>query len=154
MDREDMEQPHGVEPLPPKRREGTDRSGGGRTAGVDPEVAAVAKRRMFSASYKLKILAETDRCRNGELGLLLRREGLYSSQVYNWRKWRVKMGKQTGKKAGKSGRENELEKEVARLQRENTKLGFKLKRAEGLVELQKKAAALFAHLDEQNEKSE
>ena len=125
------------------------------TMAADPEVAAVAKRRILSDKYKLRIVEEADRCKKpGEIGLLLRREGLYSSQLYHWRKLREEMAKRRGRNMGKDQRVREMEKENARLQRELVKAEFKLKRAEGMLELQKKAAALFAQLEEQNGRSE
>jgi len=70
-------------------------------AEVGTEVVGVAKRRVFSAAYKRRILGEVDRARPGEIGLILRREGLYSSQLATWRKWRsgVTAKKKTGKEA-------------------------------------------------------
>jgi hypothetical protein len=120
----------------------------------DPEVVGVAKRRSFPVVYKLRILKEADACKNPrEMGLLLRREGIYSSQLTRWRQRREKMANKNGRSI-KAKRTREIEKENECLRRENAKLQFKLKRAEGMLDLQKKAAALFAHLDEQKEKSE
>ena len=61
----------------------------GQTQYPDPEVVPQAKRRRFSAEYKLRVLAEADSCtRPGEIGALLRREGLYSSHLTTWRRQR------------------------------------------------------------------
>jgi len=108
---------------------------------VDTEVLERASRRRFTREYKLRILDEADRCADSlEMGLLLRREGLYSWHLTTWRKWRSAMGK------GASGKAESLKKlrnENARLQRENTRLQLKLKRAEGLIALQKKIAQMM-----------
>jgi transposase len=111
----------------------------------DPEVPEKAVRRRFSAKYKLDILKEADRCKkDGELGELLRREGLYSSHLSTWRKQRDEgtlralSGKKRGrkKKDPKSRREKELE-------RENRKLRRDLEQAKAIIEIQKKVAALL-----------
>ncbi len=86
------------------------------------EVVGVAKRRVFSAEYKRRILEEVDRARPGEIGLILRREGLYSSQLGNWRKWRS--GVASKKKIGKDMVDLVTYK---RLEKENAKLKLKLK---------------------------
>jgi transposase len=105
----------------------------------DPEVVAKAKRRRFSAEYRLKILRQADACRApGELGALLRREGLYSSLLSTWRRQR-EQGALAALRARKRGpkpnavdpRIKEQEKQIARLQR-------KLKQVEMIVEVQKK----------------
>jgi transposase len=119
----------------------------GRGHGTDTEVAAKAKRRRFSAEYKRRILREADACtKPGELGALLRREGLYSSHIAAWRAARER-GELDGlapKTRGPKPREkNPLEKRVRELERENAKLLRRIKRAEGLVEVQKKVAELF-----------
>ena len=112
-------------------------------AEVGTEVVGVAKRRVFSAAYKRRILGEVDRARSGEIGLILRREGLYSSQLAVWRKWRSGM---TSKK--KTGKEAELLAENERLEKENAKLKLKLRKAEAMLELQKKAQEILGYDDE------
>jgi transposase-like protein len=106
---------------------------------ADPEVVAKAKRRRFSVEYRLKILKLADACKApGELGALLRREGLYSSLLSTWRRQR-EQGALVALRARKRGpkpkavdpRVKELEKQIARLQR-------KLKQAEMIIEVQKK----------------
>ncbi len=99
----------------------------------DPEVPEKRPRRKFTAKYKLRILAEADSCtRPGQLGALLRREGLYSSNLTTWRGQR-KMGilkAMTPKKRGRKLKEkNPLTKKVAQLEKENRKLQTKLKKA-------------------------
>jgi transposase-like protein len=105
----------------------------------DPEVVAKPKRRRFTAEYRLKILRQADACKApGELGALLRREGLYSSLLSTWRRQR-EQGALVALRARKRGpvpkavdpRVKELEKQNARLQR-------KLKQAEMIIEVQKK----------------
>jgi len=114
---------------------------------MDPEVPARARRRRFSKAYKLKVLAEADRCsKPGEIGLLLRREGLYSSQLSNWRKWRKEMTNTSPK--AQPGKLKQLRNENARLERANKRLALKLKRAEAMLELQKKAAAMLETLEQ------
>ncbi len=107
-------------------------------AEVGTEVVGVARRRVFSAAYKRRILGEVDRARSGEIGVILRREGLYSSQLAVWRKWRSGM---TSKK--KAGKEAELLAENERLEKENAKLKLKLRKAEAMLELQKKAQEIM-----------
>ena len=115
---------------------------------VDTEVVGVAKRRVFSAAYKRRILGEVDRARSGEIGLILRREGLYSSQLAVWRKWRSGV---TSKK--KTGKEAELVLENKRLEKENAKLKLKLRNAEAMLYLQKKAHEIMGYDDETEESS-
>ena len=112
-------------------------------AEVGTEVVGVASRRSFSDAYKRRILDEADRAQPGEIGLILRREGLYSSQLATWRKWRSGV---TSKK--KTGKEAELFAENKRLDKENGKLKLKLRKAELMLELQKKAQELLSCDDE------
>ena len=110
----------------------------------DPEVTPKAKRRRFSAEYKLRILAEVDDCTQpGEIGALLRREGLYSSHLSKWRKQREK-GQLQGLSGNKRGRKAERsEAEVARLRRENEQLQARLQQAETIIDVQKKLCGLL-----------
>jgi len=71
----------------------------------DPEVVAKASRRRFTAAYKLRILAEADGCgKRGEVGALLRREGLYRSHLAKWRQQRREDGTETRPQTGPAGR--------------------------------------------------
>lgn len=106
------------------------------------EVVGVAKRRAFSTGYKRRILEEADGARPGEIGLILRREGLYSSQLASWRKWR------SGVTSKKTKKEAELLAENKRLEKENARLKLKLRKAEAMLELQKKAAEILGYDDE------
>ena len=122
---------------PPRRRE--ERS--------ESEVAAVARRRRFTAQYKLKVLREADRCREpGEIGALLRREGLYASHLVTWRAAR-RRGELTAHKEPRRGRradpDRALKARIAQLERELERLQAKLQQAEGLIEVQKKLSALL-----------
>lgn len=111
-------------------------------------VGLIVKRRRFTIAYKLSILEEADQCTEpGQLGLLLRREGLYSNSLYNWRKWRDKLSQ---KKEASQSSVKDLRNENARLKRENARLHLKLKKRDALLDLQKKASEILrmADLDE------
>jgi len=114
--------------------------------GLKTEVVAKAKRRhaLGSAEYKLRILRELDECKGkGEVGALLRREGLYSSLVSKWREQRER-GSLTGLSGHKRGpKVDPHAKELERLQRENKRLQEKLERAELIIDVQKKVARLL-----------
>lgn len=118
----------------------------------DPEVAQVARRRRFSASYKLAILEEADACGPGEIGALLRREGLYSSHLSKWRKQRD-VGALAGLAPKKRGRKakpvNPLVRRVAELERETQRLRDKLSKAETIIDVQKKLSLLLEREAEQ-----
>ena len=111
------------------------------------EVVPKAKRRQFSAPYKLRILQEYQRCtKPGERGALLRREGLYSSNLTTWRRQRDQgqIGALSPKKRGpKPAPDAALVREVTRLQKENQRLEQKLKQAELIIDVQKKVSALL-----------
>lgn len=108
------------------------------------EVIGVASRRRFTADYKRRILDEVGRAGRGEIGLILRREGLYSSQLSQWRDWRNGM---TSKKKD-SRSTTKLKTEYQRLQKENARLKLKLRKAEAMLDLQKKAAEVLSFDDE------
>ena len=113
---------------------------------TEVEVLAKATRRRFSAAYKLRILREADACAQpGELGALLRREGLYSSNVTTWRAQRQagELGGLAPKQQGPAPKpKNPLAPKVAALEREVTRYKARTERAEARVELQRKVAAL------------
>ena len=115
--------------------------------GLEVEVLAKAKRRRFSLEYKRRILREVDRCsRPGELGALLRREGLYSSSLSNWRaaRDRGELGGQGTRKRGPQAKPPDPgAKWIAELERENRRLRHRAERAEALVEVQKKLSELL-----------
>ncbi len=111
------------------------------------EVMAKPTRRRFTVEYKLRILRETDACsRRGEIGSLLRREGLYSSNLTAWRKQRDKGGVEglSQKRRGPLPKEkNPLADKVKALERETARLRARAERAEGLVELQQKVSEIL-----------
>jgi transposase-like protein len=116
---------------------------GHQPAGVpDPEV--VAKRRRFTAEYKLRVLEEADQCQAaGAIGALLRREGLYSSHLSKWRQQRA-AGQLRGLRPKKRGHKPDPQAaELARLQRENERLQARLEQAETIIEVQKKLCRLL-----------
>ncbi len=120
------------------------RNGQLETEVPDPEVVPRAKRRQFSAQYKLRILTEADQCtQRGEIGALLRREGLYSSHLTTWRKQRDQ-GQLQGLTPQKRGRKPDPQAaELARLQRENAQLRRRLEQAELIIDVQKKVAQML-----------
>ena len=121
----------------------------------DPQVVPKAKRRKFSAEYKLRILAEADACtEHGTIGALLRREGLYSSHLDKWRKQRER-GSFEGLRGQKRGRKPDPQAaEIARLQRENEQLRSRLDRAEHIINVQKKLAELLGTMSAETPNSE
>jgi transposase-like protein len=110
----------------------------------DPEVVVKAQRRHFSAEYKRRVLQEADACtQRGEVGALLRREGLYSSHLNTWRQQRAR-GELQGLTAAKRGRKADPQAaETARLLRETERLKAQLARAELIIEVQKKVSQLL-----------
>ena len=116
-----------------------------RSRGV--EVVAKATRRRYTAEYKFKVLREADACREpGEIGALLRREGLYTSHLCIWRKQR-RAGELTGLSPVRRGpvpkEKNPLAAKVAALEKETRRLKARAERAEALVELQKKVSEIL-----------
>ncbi|MCP5055275.1 MAG: transposase [bacterium] len=136
-------------PLPPALGPVEARSAGtgSRAGGPDPEVVAKPKRRQFTAEYRLRILEEADSCtKPGEVGQLLRREGLYSSHLTAWRKAQ-RQGALRGlasKKRGVKPRErNPLEPKVQQLEAENARLKAELHKAHTILDVQEKVAGLL-----------
>jgi transposase-like protein len=116
-----------------------------RDLAPDPQVTAKPTRRRFTSEFKLQVLREADQCGPGELGALLRRHGLYSSHLSVWRRERdlgarERLSKKRGRKAAER---NPLSPRIAQLERENRRLQARLKKAELILEIQKKAAALL-----------
>lgn len=111
------------------------------------KVEAKAERRRFTADYKLKVIGQADKCQKaGEIGALLRREGLYWSNLSNWRKQRAsgELAGLTAKKRGPQRQEkNPLAERVKELERENGRLERRADLAEGIVELQKKVSEIL-----------
>jgi transposase-like protein len=113
---------------------------------TDPEVVPMARRRQFSRAYKLRILAEAEQCQRGEVGALLRREGLYSSVLSKWRQQKA-AGKLDGPSGSQEQKVKDQAKELKRLRRENTRLQAQLARAEAIIEVQKKLSALLEAME-------
>ena len=134
--------------------EGARRATGGSPAGTLPagaapevEVVAKAERRRFTAEYKRRIVREAERCtKPGEIGALLRREGLYASLLTTWR-----AARERGELAGLSPKQrgpkvappDPRDKKIAELEREVVRQTKRAERAEAFVEVQKKVAALL-----------
>ena len=127
-----------------------DEQSNARISVPEVEVLAKAERRRFTLEYKRQILKEADGCRQpGELGALLRREGLYSSHIAAWRAARARgelSGTAPKKRGPKAAPPNPDAKRILQLERENRRLQARAERAEALVELQKKVAALLGTL--------
>jgi transposase len=120
---------------------------GGRAAlRPNPEVVGRAKRRRFTAAFKQKVLAEADTAKeSGEIGAVLRRHGLYSSHLTHWRQEREAgiLEGLTPQKRGPKTKVTAATLENQKLQRENEHLTEQLRRAEIVIDVQKKVAALL-----------
>ena len=118
-----------------------------RAVRPDPEVVAKPKRRQFSAAYRLRIIEEADRCTEpGEVGRLLRREGLYSSHLSVWRKARRKgslQGLASRKRGAKPAERNPMETTVRALESKVGRLERELHAAHTILDVQKKVAGLL-----------
>lgn len=113
----------------------------------DPEVLDRPRRRSFTAEYKLRILRELDALTEpGQVGAVLRREGLYSSHIVDWRRKR-ESGALQGLEPQKQGRpakpQNPLEPKVAELERKNARLEEDLRKARLIIDVQKKVSELL-----------
>ncbi|MBF0341561.1 MAG: transposase [Magnetococcales bacterium] len=112
----------------------------------DPEVLDRPVRRVFTADYKRKILEETDRCEEtGQIGSLLRREGLYASYLTTWRRQREEgilsgLNKKRGRKESPA---NPLTERIAALEKENVRLRQELEKATLIIDVQKKISLLL-----------
>ncbi len=109
------------------------------SAPPDPEVTARHARRRFTTRYKLEILRKADACRPGQLGALLRKEGLYSSLLVTWRRQRE--DGLTPKKRGRKGKP--VDPHLKKLEQENRHLTRRLQKAEALLAFQKKVSELL-----------
>lgn len=136
----------------PERSGGEPNGGANNRAGdspaPDPEVLAKPKRRRFTAAYKARVVEEAQRCtESGQIGALLRREGLYSSALTQWRR-QYQAGALGALKDDKRGRRrtrDARDQELERLHRENERLNKKLGQAELIIEIQKKVAAMLGN---------
>src|SRR5271165_3979505 len=123
---------------------------GPAAVGVDrpnPEVVARAKRRIFTGEYKQRVLAEADKAKeeSGGIGALLRREGLYSSHLVTWRHERAAgvLHALTPQKRGPKSKHSPFDEENQKLRRENQHLSEELRKAEIVIDIQKKVATLL-----------
>ncbi len=110
----------------------------------ETEVVVKAKRRQYMAEYKLRILKEIDNCQgNGDIGAVLRREGLYSSMLSKWKEQRDN-GALDGLSAQKRGPKLDPQAvELALMKRDNDRLRERLRQAELIIDVQKKVAQLL-----------
>jgi len=143
--------------LAPERGE-PERSGGEPNGGAnnpaadspapEPEVLAKPQRRRFTAAYKARIVEEAQRCtESGQIGALLRREGLYSSALTQWRRQYQSgaLGALKDDRRGRKRTRDARDQELERLQRDNERLNKKLRQAELIIEIQKKVAAMLGN---------
>ena len=120
----------------------------------DSAVSPTPSRRRFTAAYKMKILEQIDRCvQHGEIGAMLRREGLYSSQLAAWRRAREQGSLATHaalaqRRGPKPKPADPSKKKIAELERELARAVKRAERAEALVEVQKKVSALLDQIDQ------
>jgi transposase-like protein len=122
---------------------------------VDPEVNAKPERRRFSAEYKRRILEEADACTEaGQIGALLRREGLYSSNLVHWRRQRAEGALKALSPKKRGPKPDPLADENAALRRRIERLETDLKRAETIIEVQKKLSELLGLPDPSGQKNE
>ena len=144
----------GVEPMSGDRKKSHRVS----VVAPDPEVPEKKRRRKFTAKYKLSILSQTDSCTEpGQIGAVLRRDGLYSSHLTTWRRQKEEglLDALSPKKRGrKKNPTNPLADKVARLEKDNRRLQQKLKQAELIIEAQKKMSEILGisqNLEESDE---
>jgi transposase-like protein len=144
------------ESIPPEQQQEQQQTDDLQARVPDPEVVPKAKRRKFTAKYKLRILEEADRCtERGQIGEMLRREGLYSSHLSKWRQQRAQ-GQLQGLAPKKRGRtvQDPLAAELARLRRENERLRAQLEQAEIIIDVQKKLASLLGLTTDESKSDE
>ena len=112
----------------------------------DPEVPAKARRRQFSARYKAEVLTAYDQLAKNERGAFLRREGLYSSNITEWRHQRDRGALEALAKPSGRPPADPRDREVAALRKENERLGRELDKARKVIEVQQKLSALLEQL--------
>ena len=117
---------------------------------ADPQVKPKTIRRAFTTAYKLSILEQADQCQgHGEVGALLRREGLYSSHLSTWRRLR-REGTLQALKNNKRGPKSMLDpsdrRELEQLRRRNAKLEHELEKARTIIDVQKKLSSILASM--------
>ena len=115
-----------------------------RATDPDPEVPAKVQRRRFTAEYRRRIVQQADACKKpGELGALLRREGLYASYLTTWRRQRDQGELVAGRARKRGPTPTPVDPRVRQLEVENRRLQRKLQRAETIITLQKKVAEIL-----------
>ena len=122
----------------------------------NPEVLPRAQRRHFTAGYKLRIVEEADRCVElGQIGALLRREGLYSSHLCEWRRMRERWQLEalSPQKRGRRP-QDPTNIELAKLRRENERLRALLEQAEIIIDVQKKLSQLLGLTPPESDENE
>jgi len=122
----------------------------------NPEVLPQAQRRRFTAEYKLRIVEAADRCTEpGQIGALLRQEGLYSSHLSEWRRMRERWQLEalSPKKRGRKPQDR-TDAELAKLRRENDRLRAQLEQAEIIIDVQKKLSQLLGLTPPETDESE
>ena len=121
----------------------------------NPEVSAKTLRRRFTTQYKLSIIQQADACQStGEIGALLRREGLYSSSLSTWRRLHQTgaLGSLSAKQRGPKAHPAAMEKrEISRLEKRVAKLEHELQKAHTIIDVQKKLSLILSNLPEQEE---
>ena len=129
-------------PDAPKRSAGAS----GAASRPDPEVLEKAKRRRFTSEFKLRIVAEAEACKEpGSIAALLRREGLYSSHLTEWRRAcrEGSLGALSKRRGPKEKNRSAATQELERLRKETARLKRRLQQAETILEIQKKASEIL-----------
>jgi len=141
----EMDVPAGPEAEGARRATGASGPAGtSRAPDPDPEVPATVQRRRFPAEYRLRIVKQADTCKQpGELGALLRREGLYSSLLTNWRRQREQGALRDLRERRPGPKPRPVDPRVKQLEAENARLQRKLQRADTIITLQKKVAEIL-----------
>lgn len=122
------------------------REGEERIGQADPEVLPKKKRRYYTTKYKLRILDQVDQLtEQGQIGALVRKEGLYYSTISRWRKQREQGAFQglSGKRGPKESKNKEEQKRIQELERENIRLKKQLQKAETIIDFQKKISEIL-----------
>jgi transposase-like protein len=146
-----------LEPDGARRATGVSNNNETRDYVPDPEVSVKATRRRFTAQYKLHILQKAEDCTSpGEIGALLRKEGLYASNLTTWRRQKEHgtLEALSPKRRGPKKKESDfVTRHIAELERENHVIRQKLKQAETIIEVQKKVSEMLnAHTNQAGEK--